>query len=161
MSLALGSFVNIRGFTLGTSHHVVIITWSLAETATSLASLQGKIFSSFSIIIVTYSHGVGCFKPVRSLRQTMWFPPPPHDLPRQLVHVFRNIFQHNSITGSGKVTKLTQLLTSFTVQHVKDALDTQDGEVVVKPPDSVRHSLHLPDHPLNHLLYLCTFVGEQ
>jgi hypothetical protein len=97
---------------------------------------------------------------MKSLRQAMWFPPPPQDPPHQLVHVFRNIFQHNRIAGSGKVTKLTQLLTSFTVQHVKDALDTQDDEVVVKPPDSVWHNLHLPDNLVNHLFYLHTFVGE-
>jgi hypothetical protein len=48
--------------------------------------------------------------------------------------------------GSGKVVEPTQLLTSFTIQHVKDALDTQDGEVVVKLLDSVRHSLHLLDN---------------
>jgi hypothetical protein len=91
----------------------------------------------------------------------MWFPPPPHDPPRQLVHIFGNILQHSSIAGSGKVVKPTQLLTSFTIQHVKDALNTQDGKVVVKLLDSVRHSLHLPDNSVNHLFYLRTFVEEQ
>jgi hypothetical protein len=29
VSLTLGSFVNARGFTLSTSHHILIIAWSL------------------------------------------------------------------------------------------------------------------------------------
>jgi hypothetical protein len=77
------------------------------------------------------------------------------------MHVLGSILQDSSIAGSGKVTKPIQLLTSFAIQHVKNTLNTQDGEVVVKPLDSVRHSLHLPNNPVNHLFYLCTFVGER
>jgi hypothetical protein len=110
---------------------------------------------------MTYSRGAVCFKTVKSLRQAVWFPPPPHDPPHQLVHVLRNIFQHSSIVGSGKVVKSTQLLTSFIVRYIKDTLDTQDGEVVIKPLDSVQHSLHLPDNAVNNIFYLRTFVGER
>jgi hypothetical protein len=63
--------------------------------------------------------------------------------------------------GSGKVAKPSQLPTSFVVQHVKDALDTQDGEDVIKLPDSVWHTLQLPDNRVSHLFYLQTFVGER
>jgi hypothetical protein len=77
------------------------------------------------------------------------------------MHVLGNIFQDSSIAGSGKVAKPIQLLTSFAVQHVKNGLNAQDGEVVIKLPDSVRHNLHLPNNPMNHLFYLCTFVRER
>jgi hypothetical protein len=36
----------------------------------------------------------------------------------------------------------------------------KDGEVVVKPPDSIWHNLDLPDNPINYLFYLRTSVGE-
>jgi hypothetical protein len=47
------------------------------------------------------------------------------------MHVLGNILQDSSIEGSNQLTKPIQFLTAFTMQHVKDTLDTQYGEVVI------------------------------
>jgi hypothetical protein len=74
---------------------------------------------------------MGCLKPAKSLGQTMWFPALSHNLSCQPMHVIRNILQDGSIAGSSQVTKLSQLLIPFTVYHIENTLDTQNGEAVI------------------------------
>jgi hypothetical protein len=56
--------------------------------------------------------------------------------------------------------KLTQLSTSFAVQHIQNAFNPQNNEVIIELPDNVRHGFYLPGNPVDHLLYLRAFARE-
>jgi hypothetical protein len=59
------------------------------------------------------------------------------------MHTLGNIFQDSGITRSSQVVKSCQFLTPFAVWHVENALDTQNGEVVIQSPDCIWHSFPL------------------
>jgi hypothetical protein len=61
----------------------------------------------------------------------MWFPPPPHESPRQLSHVLENILEDNSVARGSQLTEATQLLAPFVVQHAQNAFDGQHGEIII------------------------------
>jgi hypothetical protein len=75
------------------------------------------------------------------------------------MHILQNILQDRIIMGTSQVMKSAQFLTPFPVQHTKDTLDTQNGEIVIQSPDSIWHRFQLPDNPVDLLLHFLTYVG--
>jgi hypothetical protein len=90
----------------------------------------------------------------------MQFPPLLHDLPHQLSHVHGNILQDSSVTRSGQLMKVTQLLAPFVIQHAQKAFYSQYGKIVIQLPNGIWHGFHFPGNLFNHFLYLHASAEE-
>jgi hypothetical protein len=48
-----------------------------------------------------------------------------------------------------KVSKPTQFLIPFAMQHIENTFDAQDGVVVTKPLDGIQHNFYLFSYPVD------------